>query len=62
MLEFLNKFCKFLLHLLILSVVFKELLRLCLKLTAFKIIALIKCKFSRKICIICPLNSHNPHR
>lgn len=62
MLEFLNKFCKFLLHFLILSVVFKGLLRLCVKLTLFKFIALIKCEFSRKICIICPLNSHNPHR
>lgn len=62
MLKLLNKFCKFLLCFIILSVVFKELLRLCLKLTAFKIIALIKCEFSRKIGIICPLIFHNPHR
>lgn len=62
MLEFLNKFYKFLPHFLILSVVFKGLLRFSTNLTAFKFIALIKCEFSRKICIICPLNSHNPHR
>ena len=62
MLEFLNKFCKFLLHFLILSVVFKGLLRFSANLTAFKFIALIKCEFSRKICIICPLIFHNPHR
>ena len=61
MLEFLNKFCKFLPHFRILSVVFKGLLRFSANLTA-KFIALIKCEFSREICIICPLIFHNPHR